>query len=276
MISSLEIWDLAKNAAHVVLQSETHIEAPNYAPDGRYLLVNGSGRLFRVPLSEPRLHHVDTGEATTCNNDHGISPDGKTYILSSHHEGIGSLIYTMPAGGGDLRKITQHAPSWWHGISPDGQTLTFVAARDGTREVDVYTQPLDGVERRLTNGEEHCDGPDFSADGSQIYYNCDRTGHAQIWVMDADGTDQRQLFADAYVNWFAHPSPDGKHIVYLAYPPQTLGHPANLHVALCLAKPDGTDRRRLIEFIGGQGSINVPSWSPDGTAFAYVRYYPAA
>jgi Tol biopolymer transport system component len=140
----------------------------------------------------------------------------------------------------------------------------------------VFTIPVTGGEEsRLTHGEGHCDGPDFSADGNSIYYNCDREGHAQIWIMDADGANQRMLFADDQVNWFPHPSPCGRHLVYLAYPPGTLGHPANLPVALVLCQPDGTGRQRIAEFTGGQGSINVPSWRADGGAFAYVRYEDA-
>lgn len=272
MISSLEIWDMAAGIAQVVLQTDRHIEAPNWSPDGTYLLVNGEGRLFRVPLKAATLLPVETGDAVQCNNDHGITPDGQTYILSSHHQGNGSQIYAIPAAGGKLQEITPDAPSWWHGISPDGQTLAYVAARDGSRVIDVYTKDWGQPERRLTHGEGHCDGPDFSPDGTQIYYNCDRSGHAQIWVMGADGSNQRQLFTDIYVNWFPHPSPDGQHILYLAYPPGTTGHPANLPVALCLVNPDGSKPRRIIEFTGGQGSINVPCWAPDAHAFAFVRY----
>ena len=139
----------------------------------------------------------------------------------------------------------------------------------------VYTiAATGGAETRLTQGEGHCDGPDYSGDGSRIYYNCDRDGHAQIWVMNADGSDQRKLFADDHVNWFPHPSPDGRNILYLAFPPGTLGHPADLPVALCLMDPDGSNRRPILTFTGGQGSINVPFWSPDGAAFAYVWYEP--
>jgi Tol biopolymer transport system component len=275
MISRLQIWDMATGRARVVLETDTHIEAPNWSPDNSYLLVNGDGRLFRIPIDTPALQPVlmdMPNDATRgCNNDHGIAPDGQTYIISSHHEGLGSLIYTMPAVGGDLTRITPLAPSWWHGISPNGQTLAFVAAR-GDGPIDVYIQTFGQEERRLTNGEGHCDGPDFSPDGASIYYNCDRSGHAQIWVMDLDGGNQRQLFTDDYVNWFPHPSPDGQHLLYLAYPTGTLGHPANLPVALCLCTPDGLNRRRITEFIGGQGSINVPCWSPDSTAFAFVSY----
>ncbi len=279
-MSSLEIHEVATGKVRVVLQTEARIEAPNWDPGGGSLLVNGGGRLFRVPLDRPELVAVDTGFADRCNNDHGISPDGR-WVALSHHRGRGSEIFLMPAAGGVPVLVSPDAPSWWHGWSPDGARLAYVAARGGSRVIDVYTIGLaggvDGVvagaeETRLTFGEGHCDGPDFSADGSRIYYNCDRDGHAQIWVMGADGAGQRKLFADDAVNWFPHPSPCGRHLLYLAYPPGTLGHPADLAVSLCLCDPEGGDRRRVQEFVGGQGTINVPCWAPDGSAFAYVRY----
>ncbi|MFN7223249.1 MAG: hypothetical protein ACK4MS_04475 [Paracoccaceae bacterium] len=273
MRSSLELWDMAQGEARVVLQTDRHIEAPNWSPCGGYLLVNGEGGLFRVDPDAPALLAVDLDGVARLNNDHGISPDGKLWVISSHHRGIGSEIYLLPAGGGVPHRVSSEAPSWWHGWSPDGQTLAFVAARGGSHVIDVYTMPVaGGAETRLTFGEGHCDGPDFSADGHRIYYNCDRDGHAQIWVMEADGADQRRLFADNCVNWFPHPSPCGRHVIYLAYPPGTLGHPADLPVAICRMDPDGSRRQRLIEINGGQGTMNVPNWAPDGSAFAYVRY----
>ncbi len=274
MRSIIEIFDVASGRVREVLTVDGRIEAPNWAPSGDWLLINGDGRLFRVPLAKPGLEPLDTGPADRCNNDHGISPDGSLIVLSSHHEGKGSQVYVMPVAGGRLRKVSPRAPSWWHGWSPDGTRMAYVAAR-GDGPIDVYTIAANGGdETRLTQGEGHCDGPDYSADGTRIYYNCDRGGHAQIWVMAADGSGQRQLFSDDQVNWFPHPSPDGRHLVYLAYPPGTLGHPADLQVALVLCDPDGGNRRRVREFIGGQGTINVPSWAPDSTAFAYVRYEP--
>ncbi len=265
MRSIIETYEVASGRVTEVLAVDGRIEAPNWAPSGDWLLVNGEGRLFRVPLAQPALQEVPSGAAVKCNNDHGISPDGKTIIISSHHEGAGSQVYVMPVEGGEPARVSPDSPSWWHGISPDGRVLTYVAARGEKKVIDVA---------RLTNGEGHCDGPDFSPDGSRIYYNCDRTGHAQIWVMAADGADQRQLFQDECVNWFPHPSPDGGHLLYLAYPPGTTGHPADLPVALVLCDPEGCNRRRVREFTGGQGSINVPCWAPDGSAFAYVRYEP--
>ncbi len=274
MRSIIETYAVDSGKVTEVLSVEGRIEAPNWAPSGNWLLVNGDGLLFQVPLDQPQLVRIDSGPAVRCNNDHGFSPDGRTIILSSHHEGEGSQVYLMPVGGGAPVRVSPEAPSWWHGVSPDGRVLAYVAARGGRRVIDVYTLVPGKSEKRLTQGEGHCDGPDFSADGSRIYYNCDRAGQAQIWVMAADGTGQRQLFADGFVNWFPHPSPDGRQLVYLAYPAGTTGHPADLQVALVLCDPKGGDRRRVREITGGQGTINVPSWSPDGAAFAYVRYEP--
>ncbi len=274
MKSHLEIYDVASGTSRTILTQDGVIEAPNWDPSGATLLINGSGKLYRVPLDAPRLIQVPTGLAEKLNNDHGISPDG-TQIVISNHRGKGSEIFLLPATGGDPTLISPDSPSWWHGWSPDGKTIAYVAARGEKKVIDVYTMTLDGApEQRLTMGEGHCDGPDYSADGTRIYYNCDRDGHAQIWVMNTDGSGQRKLFADDHVNWFPHPSPDGRTVLYLAYPPGTKGHPANLPVALCLMDTEGQNRRRILEFTGGQGSINVPCWSPDGTQFAYVRYQP--
>jgi Tol biopolymer transport system component len=272
MRSSLEIHDLAAQQSRVVLQSEDLIEAPNWDPRGGSLLVNSDGRLFRVPLAAPKLVPFDTGDAGRCNNDHGFSPDGG-WIAFSSHRGRGAEMFVIPAAGGEAQLISPEAPSWCHGWSPDGGRIVYVAARGGRRVIDVCTIAVSGGdELRLTQGEGQCDGPEFSADGSRIYYNCDRDGHAQIWVMAADGSGQRRLFGDDCVNWFPHPSPDGRQVLYLAYPPGTLGHPPDLPVALCLMDPDGGNRRRVLEFTGGQGTINGPCWAPDGSAFAYVRY----
>jgi Tol biopolymer transport system component len=271
--SIIETYEVETGLVREVLAVDGRIEAPNWAPSGDWLLVNGGGRLFRVPLDKPALVAVDTGFADRCNNDHGISPDGSRIVIS-HNTARGSEIFVLPAGGGEPVAVTTKAPSYWHGWSPDGARLAYVAKR-GAGHFDVYDIPVaGGEERRLTGGEGHCDGPDYSPDGSRIYYNCDRTGHAQLWVMAADGSGQRQLFADGQVNWFPHPSPDGRHLLYLAYPPGTTGHPEDKAVALVLCDPEGQNRRRVREFTGGQGTINVPCWAPDSSAFAYVRYEP--
>ncbi len=274
MKSHLAIWDLAQKRAQTILTVDHRIEAPNWHPSGAHLLVNADGRLFRVSLATPGLEPVETGIAGRCNNDHGYSPDGSTLAFCCHR-GQGAEMFLSPATGGPARLISNAPRTWFHGWSPDGATLVFAAARGEGRSVDIYSQPvMGGTERRLTHGKGHSDGPDFGHDGQLIYWNSDSDGHAQIWVMAADGSAQRRLFSDDHVNWFPHPSPCGRLLIYLAYPPGTEGHPADLPVAIVLCRPDGTDRRRIIEVTGGQGTMNVPNWSPDGRAFAFVHYTP--
>jgi Tol biopolymer transport system component len=275
MVSRLEIYDLASGARRVVLETERLIEAPNWGPDclagGAYLLVNAEGRLWRVPLGGPELLSFETGFADHCNNDHGFSPDGQWLALSCHR-GRGSELFVVAAGGGVPRLLVPDAPSWFHGWFPDGSRIVYAAARGG-RTVDIYSAAADGTdERRLTFGEGHSDGPDVSADGAWVYYNSDRSGHAQIWRVRPDGTGHEQVFEDARANWFPHPSPDGRHVLYLSYPPGTEAHPRDLPVSLWLMDPDGGNRREVVSLTGGQGTMNVPNWRADGGAFAFVSY----
>jgi len=269
----LEVFDVSSGEVRTVLETDRHIEAPNWDHLRDALVVNAEGRLFRVALEGGPLIEVETGLGH-LNNDHGLTPDGTRLIVSESVPGRGSVIYDLPANGGAPRQISGVPGAYWHGVSPDGSTLAFCGKREG--QFDIYTIPFGGGDEVQLTGchrfEGHNDGPDYSADGDWIWFNSDRSGHAQIWKMRINGTDVQQVFEDEHVNWFPHPSPDGAWVVYLAYPPGTLQHPPMKEVALCLMRPDGSDRHRILEFTGGQGTINVPSWAPDGSAFAYVRY----
>jgi Tol biopolymer transport system component len=271
--SILCTFDIARGAEAVVLETPRLIEAPNWTRDGAGLIVNGDGRLFRVPLAEPSLLAVDTGFATRMNNDHGLSPDGSMLAVSDHTEAGQSCIYVLPAAGGTPRRVTREVPSYWHGWSPDGRELAYAARRDGAFQ--IWTIPVEGGdERRVTSGEGHHDGPDFTPDGTWIWFNSDQGGSMQLWRIRPDGTGRERMTHDDRVNWFPHPSPDGGAVVYLAYPPGTEGHPRDLDVELRLIPAEGGPPRTLTRLFGGQGTINVPSWAPDGRRFAFVRYRP--
>lgn len=264
--SSLEVYDLATGACRVVLQSPMLIEAPNWHPDG-WFLVNGDGRLWRADAKG--LTRVPTPEGLRCNNDHGFLPDGR--VVFSAHNGHGAGIYVLE--GGEARQIVPDRPSWWH--AAQGNRIAYAAAR-GDRVVRIAEMDLaTGAERILMQGVAHHDGPDYSACGRFLWFNSDATGQAQIWRMRVDGTEAAPVFRDDRVNWFPHPSPCGCHVLYLSYPSGTEGHPRDLDVRLCLMTPEGADRRVAVALFGGQGSINVPCWAPDGSAFAFMRYAPA-
>ena len=271
MTPFLDIYDLDTGDITKLLKADRHIEAPNWSPDGRYLLVNGEGRLFRVPLDAPQLHDVDTGALHALNNDHGISPDGQTLVISDKTQTPHSCIFTLPAVGGAPTRITPKTPSWWHGWSPDGQRLAYTVVRDD--QFGIATIPVAGGEETvLIRSPHHYDGPDYTPDGKWIWFNSDRGGAMDLWRIRPDGTDAEQMTDDAAVNWFPHPSPDGRYVLYLAYPEGTEGHPPDREVTLRLITLATGDTRTLATLWGGQGTLNVPCWSPDSRRFAYMRY----
>jgi len=282
--SSLRTVDIASGRIDVVYSDDRHFEAPNWSRDGRFFIVNMRGRLYRLASSGANgFEEIPTGFATRANNDHGISPDGRSLVLSHHaaehiadpaEDWLASSLYTMPIDGSSAPvKITTKAPSFWHGWSPDGKTLAFVGRRND--EWDIYTIPVGGgEERRITTCAGLDDGPDYSPDGEFIYYNSFCSRKMEIWRMRADGSRPEQLTRDAYSNWFPHPSPDGRWVVYIAYlEDQGADHPFGKQVMLRLMNVrDGSVRDLTPAFFGGQGTINVPSWSPDSRRVAFVVY----
>ncbi|HMZ20700.1 MAG TPA: transporter, partial [Blastocatellia bacterium] len=274
--STLETIAISSKDRKVVYTKRTHFEAPNWSRDGKYFLFNQGGRMMKLPVTGGEPQTLDTGFAVRCNNDHGISPDGKWLAISDQsQEQRRSLIYVLPIDGGTPRRITQLAPSYWHGWSPDGKTLAYCAERNGN--FDIYTIPFEAnsegnAEKRLTTAEGLDDGPDYSPDGQYIYFNSVRTGLMQIWRMKPDGSEQTQITKDGYNNWFAHPSPDGKWLAFISFEPSVEGHPPNKDVMLRLMPVGGGEIQVLAKLFGGQGTINVPSWSPDSKQLAFVSY----
>lgn len=274
MRSSVEIYDIVTGETRVVWQSEQLIEAPNFSRDGRFLIVNGDGLVYRLPLDGGEPMRIDTGFATRCNNDHGLSPDGSLLAISDKVQFGKSAIYVLPAEGGTPQLVTPNLPSYWHGWSPDGATLAYCGIRNDL--FDIYTIPVEGgEERRLTFGEGRNDGPDYAPDGQWIYFNSSRTGRMQIWRVRPDGSEPTRITDSPYGDWFPHPSPDGRHLLVLSYDGDVFDHPRDLDVRLRLMDMDGGNARVLFSLFGGQGTMNVPNWSPDGRAFAFVRYAPA-
>jgi hypothetical protein len=272
LYSVLETVAIASTDRHVVYVAPEHFEAPNWSHDGSYFLVNRNGRILRMPVAGGESVAIDTGFAVRCNNDHGISPDSKWLAISDQsQEGDNSLVYLVPINGGTPRRITKYSPSYWHGWSPDGSTLAFVGERND--EFDIYTIPVTGGdETRLTTAKGLDDGPEYSPDGKYIYFNSVRTGLMQIWRMRPDGSGQEQITADDYNNWFPHISPDGQWMVFLTYEKDVNGHPENKNVMLRLRSMADGKTSVLARLFGGQGTINVPSWSPDSTQVAFVSY----
>lgn len=272
LYSSLETIAIDSTDRRVVYVTPGRFEAPNWSRDGASLLFNRNGHIEKIAVAGGTPETIDTGFANRCNNDHGISPDGRLLAVSDQsQEEHRSLVYVLPIGGGAPKRLTQNSPSYWHGWSPDGQTLAFVGERSGN--FDIYTIPVTGgEEKRLTTAPGLDDGPDYSPDGKYIYFNSERTGKMQIWRMRADGAEQEQVTSDEYNNWFPHISPDGKWMVILSYDASVKGHPEDKDVMLRLMSLPDKKISVLAKLFGGQGTINVPSWSPDSKRLAFVSY----
>lgn len=283
--SKIMVYDLRTRASTLIHQADTVWEAPNWSRDGKFLLANSGGRLYRVPASRGEPEALNVDPALRCNNDHDFSPDGRQIAISaSTAASRGSQIYVANADGSSARLVVSAVPSYFHGWSPDGKYLSFVANRDGT-QYDLYrVLAAGGDEERLTSDPAYDDGTDYSRDGKWIYFNSNRGGGWNIWRIPADGggaNDERaeRVTNDDLEDWFPHPSPDGRSLLFLSFPHGTKGHDdRNLRVQIRMIPMPGSaidanpKPLTLVELTGGQGTINVNSWAPDSRRFAYVAF----
>jgi TolB protein len=280
--SRLEIYNIANRTRTVIYHAPVRFEAPNWSRDGKWLIFNQDGKLYTISSTGSGAPApLDIGDLRACNNDHGLSPDGTMLAASCNGSGDQSAVYVLPsvmppsvnskAPPVRYRLLTPKRPSYWHGWSPDGKTLAYVGQRDG--EFDIYTMPVDGGDEvRVTTAKGLDDGPDYTPDGKWIYFNSERSGVMRIWRMHPDGNNQEMVTRDeAFADWFPHPSPDGKTIVFLSYKADVKGHPPDHDVVLRMMGIDARPKV-IVSLFGGQGTINVPSWSPDSKRFAFVSY----
>ena len=285
--SRMFIYDLRDGTSKLVFTADTIWEAPNWSPDGKYLISNSDGGIYRLTLKPDGTatpEKLAIPAEYKCNNDKAISPDGKLLGFSaSLAPAKGSNVFLADADGNNIKQMTTLAPSYFHGWSPDNKIMAFVAQRNGSKQFDVYRIPAAGGDEQQLNADiHHDDGPDYSPDGKWIYINSDRSGHEAVWRFPADGagpgdSKAEMVLADGAEDWFPHISPDGKKLVYIAYPTGTANHnPRTVHVEIKLAglKNNNVEKtaRLLTGFTGGQGSLNVNSWAPDSERFAYVSY----
>jgi TolB protein len=271
--SNLEILDVARGNATIVHHYHGSFQAPNWTSNGKALIYAQEGKLYRFDLATNTPAVINTDFATRNNNDHVLSFDGRMLGISHHatEDSGASIVYTVPVTGGTPKRVTAKGPSYLHGWSPDGQWLVYTGQRNG--DFDIYkVSQQGGEETRLTNTPGLDDGPEFSPDGAYIYFNSARTGRMQLWRMRPDGSEQTQLTSDGFNNWFPHISPDGKWIAFISFPPEVAAddHPFYKHVLLRLMPVSGGPARVIAYVYGGQGTINVPSWSPDSKKLAFV------
>lgn len=273
--SHIEVMDVHSGHRKILHSAPNSLQAPNWTKDGSHLIYNAEGLLYKIDLKNHRIDKLNTGFANQNNNDHVLSFDGKQLAIS-HHVGENriSTIFTLPVTGSDNPvKITSESSghSYLHGWSPDGKKLIFTGERKN--QYDIWTIDIaTKKETALTNMPTLDDGPEYSPDGKYIYFNSVRTGTMKLWRMRPDGSKQEQVTFDEYNDWFPHISPDGKWIVYLSFPKEIdpATHPFYQKVYLRLMPASGGVPKNIAYVYGGQGTINVPSWSPDSKKIAFV------
>jgi Tol biopolymer transport system component len=289
--SKITVYDLAARKGETVYTADDVVEAPNWSRDGKFLLVNTGGNLYRLPVGgteAAKLEKIDLGAGGyRCNNDHDLSRDGKWLAFSaSTPASRQSQVFLASGDGSGAKLMVETAPSYFHGWSPDGKWLAIVGQRNG--KFELYRVPVaGGTEERLTAKGAYDDGPEYSPDGEWIYFNSDRSGGWDIWRMPPEGAGAgdakaQQVTSDELQDWFPHISPNGKWMLFLSFPNGVKTHDDKLEgVSLRLMPAPGKKLKPakievLTTFFGGQGTINVNSWSPDSRKFAYVVYEPLA
>jgi TolB protein len=271
--SNIELMDVNSGTRQLVYNAPESLQAPNWTRDGKSLIYNSKGLIYKFDIAKRLPQVLNTEPVTKNNNDHVISFNGKMLGLSATGADAknGSVIFTVPIEGGKPKQITPTGPSYLHGWSPDGKFLVFTGQRN--KEFDIYKVPSSGGEEvRLTTATGLDDGAEYSPDGKFIYFNSTRSGNMQLWRMKPDGTSQEQLTDDEYNNWFPHVSPDGRSIVFLSFSKDVKPdeHPFYKHVYLRMMPVNGKQSTVLAYLYGGQGTINTPSWSPDSKKIAFV------
>lgn len=282
----IRIWNRNDRTMTTVHESAERLyEAPNWTADGR-LVLNADGVLWTMPTdgsADPTA--VDIPGLPPLNNDHVLDPDGVTVHVSAND----FHIWSAPLAGGAATRVTPDDGGlhFLHGVSPDGSELAYVHL-DPTAEAvwssgAIRVMAADGsADRAVTTEPAAADGPEWTPDGTWILFNTEAFGHAQIARVRPDGSGIEQLTVDEHVNWFPHPAPTDDAAVYLSFPPGTEGHPADKRVRLRLVTGPGSvsdwgpavwqAAETVVELDGGQGTLNVNGWAPDGSAFAFVDY----
>ena len=273
--STLETLDVQTGLRKALKEFDYVIEAPNWTRDGRFLVYNSRGHIYTYELASGAIKELDTGFAIDCNNDHVLSPDNSQIAVSHFtYEDAKSRVYILPFTGGAPLLVTDQGPSYLHGWSPDGLRLAYCAERGG--QYDIYTISVHGgPETQLTNLPGLDDGPEYSPDGRHIWFNSTRTGLMQVWRMETDGSNPTHMVQEDANCWFPHVSPDGRQVVYIVYAKGDVApgdHPANKNVEIRLVPAGGGASRTLVKLFGGQGTMNVNSWSPDSRTIAFVSY----
>jgi TolB protein len=280
--STLETVKVASTDRRVAYTAAERFAAPNWSHNGTAIVFAHGGTLQRfgldpAPYPSLNVQAVMTARPTPLRTDapaplsdhHGFSPDGTELAVSATDGGV-SHVYVLAADDSSIHKVATGSSAVWNSWSPDGRTLALSEQRGG--ESKICTLPAQGgAETCPPHQQGRNENADFSTDGEWIYFGSDRTGAMQLWRMHPDGSAQEQLLTESGDDLSPHPSPDGKWLVYIAFPN---GAPAHAEQVAELRLLSLSDRKShlLATLLAGPGTILSPSWSPDSTRVAFVSY----
>jgi Tol biopolymer transport system component len=247
--------------------------------------VNGVNQVFTVNPDGTGLRQV-THVASDAGAD-GISwsSDGRSLVYTLS-QGDNDRIVTSRADGSDLTMVSPPCTGTCLGddnpvYSPDGKKIAFERVFGTDNEppsvVAIFTMNADGSDPTQltqtstpTSTEDH--QPQWSPDGTKIAFyrlNTTATPHNKgaIEIMNADGSNIRQLTPFRIDAADPHWSPDGKRLLFNTYANPTVGRSANLFTM----RADGTHRETLTHYTGGTLQAFADDWSPDGSSILFHR-----
>ena len=193
-------------------------------------------------------------------------------------------IYTARSDGSGLKRLTRYGVYTAEGVlSPDGRKIVFTSLKDG--DLDIYTMNVDGTSvRRLTRQVGYDGGAWWSPDGKRIVYRANhpqtdadlktyrdllgqrlvRPNKMDLWIMDADGSNQRQITSLGAASFGPSWTPDGRRIIFSS------NHHTNPRLGnfdLFLINPDGSGLQQITTSSTFDG---FPMFSPDGKTLAWA------
>ena len=249
------------------------IEAPNWLRDGSPLIYNSGGRIFRVPAPAGHPQAIDTGFATRCNNDHGVSPDGTCWRSATSRRDAGSrLIYTLPITGGTPGSSLRRAHRTGTAGRPTARRWLFAASAAASLTSTRF--PSRAAKRqRLTTAPGLDDGPEYSPDGR--FDLLQLRAHRHDANLADENRRQRSRAGHRRRIQQLVPASFTRRPVGWCFCRTRKMSPAtreNKDVTLRMMTLATKKIDVLGRFFGGQGTINVPCWSPDGRKIAFVTY----
>jgi WD40-like Beta Propeller Repeat len=273
----ITIVDVDGTSPKVVFDSPRRFAAPEWTPDGSALIVNGGGKLWRLPASGGAPSPIPIALSSWIDINHAVSPDGKRIALTS------SPIWTVPIEGGEASRVTAGPGNYVHAWSPDGQRLAF--SSDRGNGLDLFSIAPDGTsELRLTTSPRRDDVAQYSPDGRWIYFLSDRSGNCDIWRIPASGAGPNDAKAERITlddreDAAPRVSPDGKWLIYLSYAPRTVFNALDRdalirRIPIPAERAAPTKPEDIARVVGGHGTLGARPFSPDGKRFAYASFEP--